>query len=332
MWTILLYVITAVGITTASGQGLQSTKDDSSRTKRLLLDDPDQIQSGFDAATHLFDKMDKLDFSGVAGALIGSVSSFLGAVGPFVGLVLSFFSGPSAEYQLLKKMFTQVEGRFDNVDVQFAQLRRQVRFVATKVHFTDLEANIKAVQSELKILSKVKNLKGYKSERHEFIHTFDRTYESSGIKLYNSIIHGGTLTGGLFHEFMTQSTYDRRQTQRFMIGTLNLLMRAAALEMTYAQLKHDPNLAIKRRVWISHFTHIKSKMIAIDNEVVKHYHDQLVIDVDDFGTQHPKGTSSNSEFSKNLYSKLTTKLKTRSSSCISWSVIFRFWPTSVVAD
>ena len=311
MWTILVYVITAVGITTASGQRLQSAKDDSSRTKRLLLDDGEQgqIQSGFDAATHLFDKMDKHDFGGVTGALVGSVSSFLGAVGPFVGFVLSFFSGPSIETLLLKRMFTQVEGRFDKVDVQFAALRREVAFVHTQVRVTKFEDNINAVQSELKILSRVTNKAEYRAAKHSFTHKYDQTYESAGIKLFNAINHGGLTTGGIFSEFMRYSTYDRRQTQRFMIGTLNLLMKAAALEMTYAQLKHDPNIAIRRRDWIAHFSKIKSKMVAIDNEVVKHYHNQLVIDINAFGTLHPKGHLSNSEFSNQLYSKLTTKVK-----------------------
>ena len=313
MGTFLLYVIVAVGVIKASNQHGPSSRSevDASRTKRLLLDSTQQsqIKGGFDAATHLFNEMDKHDFSGVAGALVGSVSSFLGAVGPFVGFVLSFFSGPSPEYLLLKRLFTQVEHRFDRVDVQFAALRRQVKFLPTEIHFRDLESNINAVQSKLNLLTRVTNLKGYRSEKHEFIHSYDRAYEESGIKLYNAIIHGGTLTGGLFHEFMTQSTYDRKSTQRFMIGTLNLLMRASALEMTYAQLKHDPNLAIKRSTWISHFRRIKSKMIAIDNAVVKHYHNQLVTDVDDFGTLHHKGTLSNSDFSNQLYSKLTTKVK-----------------------
>ena len=306
MRTTLFYIIVVVGVTTV----VNSSENESSRTRRLLLDSTQesQIKGGFDAATNLFDKMDKLDFGGVTGALVGSVSSFLGAVGPFVGLVLSLFSGPSAEYQLLKRMFTQVENRFDKVDVQFAALRRQVRFVATQVHFTDLESNIIAVQSGLKVLSQVTNSAGYRSESHEFIHTYDRTYESAGIKLYHAIIHGGALTGGLFHEFMTHSTYDRKATQRFMIGTLNLLMRASALEMTYAQLKHDPNLAIKRRNWISHFTQVKSKMIAIDNEVVKHYHSQMVSDINTFGTLHPKGSLSNTDFSSQLFSKLTSKV------------------------
>ena len=310
MRTILLYVITAVGITTGSGEGLQSTKDDSSRTKRLLLDDGEQgqIQSGFDAATHLFEKMDKHDFGGVTGALVGDVSSFLGAVGPFVGFVLSFFSGPSAEYLLLKRMFTQVEGRFDKVDVQFAALRRQVAFVHVQVRVTEFEDNINAVQSELKILSRVTNKAGYRAAKHAFTHKYDQTYESAGTKLFNAINHRGLMTGGLFSEVMRFSKYDRKKTQEFMIGTLNLLMRAAALEMTYAQLKHDPNIAIRRRDWITHFIQIKRKMIAIDNEVVKHYHNQLVIDVNDFGTLHPKGHLSNSEFSNQLYSRLTTKV------------------------
>ena len=121
------------------------------------------------------------------GVLVSSVSSFLFVVGPFVGHVFNLFSGPSAEYQLLKRLFTQVENRFDKIDVQFAALRRQVRFVATQVHFTDLESNINAVQSELTTLSKVTNSRDYSSESQDFIATFDRTYESSGIKLFNSI-------------------------------------------------------------------------------------------------------------------------------------------------
>ena len=227
----------------------------------MILDSTKQSQiiGGFDAATHLFDKMDKLDFCGVTGEIVGYMSSFLGAVCPFVGFVLSLFTGPSAEYMLLKRLFTEVEYRFDQVDVQFAALRRQVAFVVTQVHFTDLISNINAVQSELKVLSQVTSSVGYRSEGQEFIHTFDRTYESSGIKLYNAIILGCLTIGGLFHEFMTHSTYDRKATRHFIIGALNLLMRASALKITYAQLKHDPYLEIKRRNWISHFVRSKTR-------------------------------------------------------------------------
>ena len=309
MRNILLYVIVFVGITTASDQRVESSNDESNRTKRFLVDSTHQnlIQAGFDAATNLFDKMDKLDFGGVTGALVSSVSSFLFVIEPFVGRVLSLFSGPSAEYQLLKRLFMQIEIRFDLVDVQLAKLVREVKFVATQVHFTDLESNINAVQAELKVLSQVTNARGYRSASQSFIQTFDRTYESSGFKLYDAIIHGGLTTGGLFNEFMTHSTYDRKATQRFMIGTLNLLMRASALEMTFAQLKHDPNIGIRRRNWISRFSQVKNKMKTIDNAAKANYHNQMVIDINTFGTLHT--TLSNSDFSNQLYNKLTTKVK-----------------------
>ena len=308
MRTLLICAIVAIGVTMASDRRI--SEEESNRVKRLFLDSSQesQITSGFTAANHLFDKMDKMEFTGVTGQLITSVSSFLGAVGPFVGFVLSFFSGPSAELLAIKKLYTQVENRFDQVDVQFAQLRREVAFVATQVHFTDLESNINAVQSALEVLSQVTNSAGYKSESHEYIHTFDRTYESSGIKLYNAIVHGGLTTGGLFHEFMVHSTYDRKATQRYMLGTLNLLMRASALEMAYAQLKHDPNIEIKRKNWVSHFGQVKTKMIAIDNEIKTNYKTQMVKDINNFASMNPKGKLSNSDFSTQLYNKLTAKV------------------------
>ena len=305
MRAFLLCIIVAVGVTTASGQ-----QDDPGRTKRVLLDSSQQatIQNGFDVATHLFNEMDKVDLGNVANKLVTGVSGFLGAVGPFVGFALSFFSGPSPELELLKKMFTQVELRFDNVDRQFAQLRNAVSFVATQVHFTDLESNINAVQAELKTLSEVTSTAGYTAEAQEFIRTYDRTYESAGIKLYNSIYYGGLASGGLFDEFMKHSLYDRKQTQKFMIGCLNLLMRAASLEMTYAQLKHSPNIAIKKGDWMTRFGNFKTKMLNIDNVIVRHYHTQMITDINDLATQYPKEKLSNTDFATQLYNKLSSKV------------------------
>ena len=302
----LFCIIVAVGVTTAS-----DPQDDPSRTKRVLLDSSQQatIKNGFDAATHLFSEMDKVDLGNVANKLVTGVSGFLGAVGPFVGFALSLVGGPSPELQLLKRMFTQVELRFDNVDRQFAQLRNAVSFVATQVHFTDLESNINAVQAELKTLSEVTNTAGYRAESQEFIRTYDRTYESSGIKLYNAINAGGLISGGLFDEFMKHSLYDRKQTQKFMVGCLNLLMRAVSLEMTYAQLKHSPNIAIKKRDWMTRFGNFKTKMLNIDKAIVRQYPTQMLTDINNFATQYPKGKLSNTDFATQLYSKLASKVQ-----------------------
>ena len=310
MRTILLCVIVAVGVTTASDQRVQSSDDESSRTKRMLLD-PTQagtIKTGFDAATHLFGLMKAQNFAGVVGEVVSKASSFFGAMGPFVGLVLSLASGPTAEYRLLKSLYTTVENRFDQVDVQLATLFREVSFLTTKAQFTTWESKINAVQLEFKTLSQVSTKAAYSSESREFIRTYDRTYASSGAQLYNSIIDGGTLTGGLFYQFMTYSQYDQKQTQRFMIGSLNLLMKAAALEISYAQLKRN-NVATHTKNWVDNIRRVKEKMAAIDKAIKGHYKTQMISDVNTFATQHPKGSLSNTAFADQLYSKLTTKVK-----------------------
>ena len=97
MQTILLFVKVVVCVTTASDQPNRNSDNESSRTKRLLLDatQPTQMIAGFDFAKHLFSSMDKLNFGGVTGQMVSSLTSFLGAISPFVRHVLSLFSGPS---------------------------------------------------------------------------------------------------------------------------------------------------------------------------------------------------------------------------------------------
>ena len=307
MHALLLCVVLVIGITSASEQRSNSSKRFLTiaplSTKEKTL-----IQEGFKAATFIAEKLDDKKIAGIAGQLIGKVSSYLGALGPFVGLALSFFGAPSPELTAIKQLYTQTENRFDQIDTQFASLRRQVSFVATQVHFTDIESNINAVHVALTSLSRTTDLHQYKYEANEFKHTYDRTYESSGIKLFQGIIHGGALTGGLFHEYMTFSTYDRGLTASFMGGTLNLLLRAAALEMTYAEINSDPSAARKKQDWVTRFGQVKDKMLAIDRAIVQHYHTQMTNDVNTFAANHPKGTLSNTDFSNQLYSMITQKV------------------------
>ena len=310
MRTILLCVIVAVGVTSASEQSAENSEVESSRTKRLYLttSQTSLIQNGYDAANKLFEKMDKLDFAGVAGDLVSGVSSFLGAVGPAVGILLTIFRGPSSTDRLLKSLFTTVENRFDQMDIKFDGLKREVAFVAVQVQFTTLESNIKTLQAEFNTLKKVTDQTGYNFAARQFISIYENTYQDAGRKLAETVIHGGTLTGGLFNDYLTHSTYDRKQTQQFMLRTLDLLMRASSLEMAYQQLKHSPNAAIKRNEWITRFTSIKNKMTGIDNTAKSHYKTQMTTDVDNFGTLYPSTKLSNTNFVNQLYTQLTTKV------------------------
>ena len=42
-------------------------------------------------------------------------------------------------------------------------------------------------------------------------------------------------------------------------------------------------------------------MAAIDKEVIKNYHNQMVSDINNFGTDHPKRALCNADFANQLY-------------------------------
>ena len=265
MCALLLGVVLIFGITSASE--LQSKRF--LNLGQLTTAQKSKIQVGFNDARYIADKIHNKDLSGVAGALPGKVNTYLSALGPFVGITLSSFGGQSAEVHLLKQMFTAIQNRLDQNDVQLSQLLRQKNFIATTLRFPSIESNINAVQHTFSDISRATSLSAYKIEAYEFKHTYENIYGSSGIKLFNGIIHGAN--GGLFNEFMTFSHYDRTATTSFMVGTMNLLIRAAALELTYAEISNDPHHAAKKQQWVSRFAVVKNKMLAVDNAIAHHH-------------------------------------------------------------
>ena len=258
-------VVLIFGITSASD--LQSKRF--LNLGQLTTAQKSQIQVGFNDARYIADKIHNKDLSGIAGALPGKVNTYLSALGPFVGIALSSFGGQTAEVALLKHLFTANQNRFDQNDIQLSQLLRQKNFIATTLHFPRIETNIKAVQVQFTALSRAPSLSAYKFEANDFKHTYEKTYDTSGVKLYNGIIHGAN--GGLFNEFMTFSHYDRTATTSFMVGTFNLLIIAAAQELTYAEISNDPHHAASKHQWVSRFAIVKNKMLAIDNAIAHHH-------------------------------------------------------------
>ena len=266
MCALILGVVLIFGITSASE--LQSKRF--LNLGQLITEQKSQIQVGFNDARYMADKIHNKDLSSIAGALAGKVNTYLSALGPFVGIALSSFGGQSAvEVHLLKQMFAVIQNRFDQNDAQLSQFLRQKNFIATTLHFPRIETVIKAVQVQVTALSRASSLSAYKFEANDFKHTYETTYDSSGLKLFNAITHGAN--GGLFNEFMTFCHYDRTATTSFMFGTLNLLIMAAAQEMTYYEISNDPLLAAKKQQWVSRFAVVKNKMLAVDNAITHHH-------------------------------------------------------------
>jgi len=206
-------------------------------------------------------------------------------------------------------MFTEVENRFDQVDFQFSQLRREVHFVSTQVAFNAIESNFNAVQYQFLTLSHASSNASYMYQSHEYISTYDRTYSSDGVRLFNSIVHDGLVSGGLFSEFMKYSNYDHKATQRFMLGTLNLLMRALisagnGLCRADAKSRHSLSESGLGTPLFEGQGENDGNWSWNNHPLPQH----AVQDVNDFSTAHPKGGLSNADFAAQLYKILTDKV------------------------
>ena len=311
MRAVLLCFIVAVGVTLAADQTVQNNEDESSRAKRILLSSTQTtlISNGFDVTSHLVDKMAAQNFGGVLGDVVGAANSFLGAIGPFVGLFLSLLAGPDPVQQQLKTLYNRVDSGFKRVDVQFGQLKNEVHFIPTAVQFNQFESNINALYGKLTALSKTTSAATYRSAVSTFQNAYgDGTYAGAGVKLYNAINQGGLISGGIFNEFMTHMENDRKQTQRFMLGTLGLLLKAAAVDIAHSQLSHSANLNTDISTWKTRIGNIKTKMQHLDDTIVRNYHTQMTKDINDFGTLNPKSGLGNKDFAHQLYDKLSKKV------------------------
>lgn len=115
------------------------------------------------------------------------------------------------------------------------------------------------------------------------------------------------LTGDILKIAMDSFQYDRKQTQNFMIGILQLLLRGIQSEITYRKQYGDPyfNFYLHEFEWGQRFRNVTDRMQTIYEQVKGKYHDQAGKDID--RTAADNYTLSNGVFSSYLYNFLKKK-------------------------
>ena len=282
--------------------------------KRFLLDGSGvtetQLKSGLTAASALADAMAAQNFSGTLGKVVSAVSSYLGVIGPFVGFFLSFFGGPSTEERLLRQIYDHMDNRFDQVDVHFQQLERAVNYVPVKNLLNNLDNSINGAQTAFERMVNAKDKISYNQEKHNYITYFTNHYDNPGANLYKAVMQGTAGSGKVVDQFRIYVESDRRKVQHFCLGILNLLVRASALEISYAQLTGAHDIVQQRDDWHTKFTDIQNKMNGIDRDIERNYKGPASKTAEDFGIAHPYPGMSNGDFATQLYNALNSKAST----------------------
>ena len=263
-----------------------------------------QIRKGLDVGKAIAKFISSGDFKETMRTIGTSVGKYLGVLGPFMGLVLSFVpASDSAELNYMKDMMKDIDTRFDRLDSRFDEIGRKIDWIGEEVTFSQLEMNILTMALEYELVYEVSSEHTADQKAH-FVRRYDNDYDSSGSKLYQACVGSFIFSENLGKAVMSKTNNDRKETNIYLLGTMQLLLQAAKIEIAYLKAR-DSSTEHLTSVWEQRILEVKNKFDEVDRDVALMYKDQSGIDIDDYAAE--KSDLSNEDFSAGLYDILSGK-------------------------
>lgn len=270
----------------------------------------DAQSSAFGAEEAILDNIIKGKFTTVVKDVAETVTPFLKAFNSVVKLILGIQSSSteSHELQYLRNMSESINRRFDQVDLQFTDVKKLINWSAVQVSYGILESNIHTVSSQFNRIFQVPE-SGLNEQRKLFVTSYQSGYRDSGTKLFTAFMQDhGVISQGLLRPAMEYTRNDRQKMRTFMLGILKLLLMAAKVEIAYlGAVDYNAVVPFYIHDWEIRIEQVKEKMIKTDIDLKNVYLAQSISDIDRFSMNLTNLQLSNQAFSRNLYEELSTK-------------------------
>lgn len=272
----------------------------------ISKDDMNKIKSGLEAGEAIARLLESKQFGSSLSKITFSAGPYLGAVGAFVGFISALNPSESAELVYMKRMMKAIDRRLDLFDYQFDRIVRLITWSVIQVNFGQIEQKIKAMSLELEDLYNVPP-SAVKNRKLIFIKKYDSDYQNSGLKLYLFIVQKySTFQKNLGIAVMHFTKNDRRKTQIFLLGVMQLLLQAAKLELAYLSVhKYYSNAEYMKVRWTNRIQEVRQKFEHIDNQCKNEYHSESGKDIDEYSLGNRGKT--NQSFATELWKLLCSK-------------------------
>lgn len=249
-----------------------------------------QIKDGLKFANDLTTAMKPLAFTGFLGTAATNAISFISTTIKFVSLIFSFLgNNESQELLAIKQLYTEMNRRFDVIDNELLDIKRQLNWTRVSNQFSKTERDIITVTRLFKNIYEgplaIRN-----SEKTYFINSFESTCTNCALDLYNSImgVNKG-LSDDILQTAMTSLQYNRPQMQTFMVGILKLLVLGLNNELAYRKLKFgDANYMYTKKQWELRLFNVTEKMKKINEVIKSKYEHQSEHDIALFSRNNPR--------------------------------------------
>ncbi|CAC5400052.1 unnamed protein product [Mytilus coruscus] len=218
----------------------------------ISLDDIETTTKGLEAGKSIAEVLEKKEFVDVLRKIGENVGPYLGAVGPLIGFVSAFFQTESAELAYMKEIMKYIDSRFDEMDKRFDSIEQMIKWNVVQVNFGQIEQRIKAMAREYRYLYIVPPV-AVENRKKIYISNYESDYQNSGTKLYQSIVNKqGTFQEDLGTSVLRYTDSDRKKTQLFLRGVMQLLLQAIKVELAYLfSYKYDHNANFMKLQWIN---------------------------------------------------------------------------------
>lgn len=269
-----------------------------------------QLRTALDVENEVAKNINKGAFKAVVKDVANTVAPFLNAFTSVVKLIFGIHtsSTQSPELIILRNLSESINCRFDQVDLQFTDVKHLIDWTAVQVAYGTYERNIRAVSDHLNYTFLVP-ASSMNQQLQIFAINYENGYDGSGSKLFTAFMQDhGIISQGLLRPAMNYTRNDRGKMRTFMLGILKLLMMAAKVELAYLGVKdYDSLVPFYIHQWQIRIEKVQEKMKAIDLELKNVYHPQSLKDIDRFAMNSKYLRLSNYNFSRNLYQELSTK-------------------------
>ncbi|KAK3086008.1 hypothetical protein FSP39_012077 [Pinctada imbricata] len=241
--------------------------------------DHESIHKGLDIGLALGEKMAEVAFESSMTMLAKSFGPFLGALGPAVEFLMNFIGGDSEELAYMKKMFENIERRFDMVDDRFKGVNRQIKWSSTQINFGKHENTIKVLNHALQnVVQAREEVVG--DYRDKFIRLYENNWKNDPYVLYSSVTSDSLINKNVIVILKSYLENHRGKIQNFLLGLTELVVRGISIELSYLQMKNKTVFREERqKYWMDKVASMRKVMLKADSDIKKNYKKQIEIDV-----------------------------------------------------
>ncbi|XP_063448624.1 uncharacterized protein LOC134728120 isoform X1 [Mytilus trossulus] len=279
----------------------------SSPIHSMTPEEKQQVNAGLELGKGIAELLEKKEFTTSLTKIAKGIGPYLGALGPFIGVVMAFIPSESEELGFMKDMMKTIDNRLDRVDNRFNDVERLIQWNIVAINFGQLEQRINAVSREFQYIYAVPQV-AVKNRKTIFIANYEGDFQNSGTKLYQAIVQKqDTFQEDLGTSVLRYTENDRKKTQVFLLGVMQLLFQAVKVELGYLFVnKFTHNANFMKSDWEKRIKEVKGKFEQIDYQCTNvNYHPQCGKDIDAYAATNSGQT--NGQFATGLFRLLGGK-------------------------